>query len=134
MKAGRYKLIVPEVRTSRGNQDFRDVWASRLWGLARETSLAKYLSHNITASKEWDDTMARKTYRIELKIDFADDERHAILLDLAKQYARDFLASAMLLQDGRRPACVLHTDDTFIGMEEIDILTESDNIHVPDQP
>ena len=79
----------------------------------------------------WDETMARKTYRIELKIDFNDDTRHDALMTVARQYARDLLGSAMLLQDGRKPACVLMTDDTFTGMEEIDILEPSENLHVP---
>lgn len=79
----------------------------------------------------WDRETMRKTYRIELKIDFNDDTRHEALLEVAKQYARDLLGSAMLLQDGRRPACVLMTDDTFIGQEEIDILPESENLHAP---
>lgn len=77
----------------------------------------------------WDKHMARKTYRIELKMDFEDDANHAILLDIAKQYARDLLGSAMLLQDGRKPAVALMTDDSFFGIEEIDLLKQSENVH-----
>lgn len=78
----------------------------------------------------WDDTMARKTYRIELKIDFNDDSRHEVLTDIAKQYARDLLASAMLLQDGRKPVVALITDDSFTGTDEIELLDEG-SVHEP---
>jgi len=128
IKAGRYKLEVPEVESySRGNDDFREVWASRLWG---NINKAEYY-RMVGGVMKWDERMSRKTYRIELKIDFNDDTRHDALKEVAMQYARDFLGSAMLLQDGRRPACVLMADDTFVGMEEIDILPESENLHEP---
>lgn len=77
----------------------------------------------------WDDYMARKTYRIELKIDFNDDNNHEVMLGIAKQYARDLLGSAMLLQDGRKPAVALMTDDSFHGVDEIDLLEESNELH-----
>lgn len=73
--------------------------------------------------------MARKTYRIELKIDFNDDSSHEVMLGIAKQYARDLLASSMLLQDGRKPAVALMTDDSFHGTDEIDLLDESKELH-----
>ena len=128
IRAGRYKLDVPEVDSySRGNDDFREVWASRQFGnIDRQTYYRM-----VGGVMRWDETMARKTYRIELKIDFNDDTRHDALMTVARQYARDLLGSAMLLQDGRKPACVLMTDDTFTGMEEIDILEPSENLHVP---
>jgi hypothetical protein len=129
IRAGRYVLDIPEVESySRGNRDFRDIWSSRQWGSIAPEKFADI----IKSCKEWDTTMARKTYRIELKIDFDDDTRHDALMNVAKQYARDLLGSAMLLQDGRKPACVLMTDDTFTGMEEIDILDPSDNLHEPE--
>lgn len=77
----------------------------------------------------WDQVMARKTYRIELKIDFNDDANHEVMLGIARQYARDLLGSAMLLQDGRKPAVALITDDSFHGVDEIDLLEESKELH-----
>ena len=73
--------------------------------------------------------MARKTYRIELKIDFADDDLHEHMLAVAKQYARDFISSAMLLSDRGKPEIALITDDSFIGREDIELLEASDNVH-----
>ena len=132
IKAGRFKMVVPEAEvTTRGNNDLRDVYISRAWGNSNSDNNWNRYRNNIKQLKDWEATMSRKTYRIELKIDFDDDTRHEALMSVAKQYARDFLGSAMLLQDGRKPACVLMTDDTFAGMEEIDILEPSENLHVP---
>ena len=83
----------------------------------------------IGAIDNWDRHMANKTYRIELKINFGDDTNHEIMLGIAKQYARDLLGSAMLLQDGRKPAVALMTDDAFHGIDEIDLLEESNTLH-----
>ena len=124
-----YKLpLAPPDASVRGNKDFQQLWLSRCWGIGSIAERHSY-SENALALDRWDREMARKTYRIELKIDFQDDTRHAALIEVAKQYARDFLASAMLLQDGRPPAAVLMTDDSFVGMEEVSILEESDNLH-----
>lgn len=113
--------------THRGNGDIIEVMASKFWGIG-----TIIFSETTKAIKEWDNTMARKTYRIELKIDFNDDTRHEHLVAVCKQYARDLLASAMLLQDGRPPAVALITDDTFAGNEVISVMEESENVHRPD--
>ena len=84
----------------------------------------------IAAINEWD-AMGQKTYRIELKINFAEDENHSVMLTIAKQYARDLLGSAMLLQDKTKPGVVLFAEDSFFNMDEIDLLDESNNIHTP---
>lgn len=132
IKAGRYKLDTPELDTGvRGNADFRWLWSSRKWGNISPHATALNLREMLTASTKWDEQMARKTYRIELKIDFSDETRHDAMLEVVKQYVRDLLGSAMLLQDGKRPACVLHMDDSFLGVDEIDILEPSDNLHEP---
>ena len=76
-------------------------------------------------------SLVQKTYRIELKINFAEDENHNVMLTIAKQYARDLLGSAMLLQDKTKPGVVLFAEDSFFNMDEIDLLDESNNIHTP---
>jgi len=77
----------------------------------------------------WQEHMARKTYRIELKIDLTDEEGHAAMLAIAKQYARDILGSAMMLSERQRPVVALMTDDSFTGMEEFDVMEPSENLH-----
>ena len=111
----------------RGNAIFRRIWHARY---AFSAVLPAGVKDADRQSLEWD-KMSRKTYRIELKMDFNDDTRHEALISVAKQYARDLLASAMLLQDGRPPQVALITDDTFEGMEKISIIEESENVHRP---
>lgn len=77
--------------------------------------------------------MARKTYRIELKIDFNDDSRHEMCEQLIRQYGRDLLASTMLIQDGRKPLVALFIDDSFVGTDEVSLLDPSESIHTPDE-
>ena len=121
-------LIYPNADPSkRGNSDWIQKVASIGWGQNRTTT--ERISVTINRIKEWDMHMARKTYRIELKIDFDDTKAHEVLVEIAKQYTRDFLASAALLQDGRKPAAVLMVDDHFYGVEEIDIMKESRLLH-----
>ena len=124
------KFRPPQIQTlGRGNEDFRDVWTSRYWGSsgAVQVTLGSYIDNSI----KWDQQMARKTYRIELKIDFADNANHEIMLGIAKQYTRDLLGSAMLLQDKSKPAVVLMTDDSFHGVDEIDLMEASAEIPTP---
>lgn len=129
IRAGRYSLTIPEIISyQRGNDDFRDVWAARLFGNIEKETYYRMVG----GVMRWDKAMSRKTYRIELKMDFDDDTRHDILINLIRQYARDILGSAMLLQDGRKPAVAFFTDDTFTGMEELEILDPSENLHEPD--
>lgn len=72
--------------------------------------------------QSWDKIMSHKVYRVELKIDFADDDRHQQMLELAKSAARDLFTTASMLQDGtRKPLIALITDDMFLGTEEINI-------------
>lgn len=78
---------------------------------------------------KWEHLMTQKTYRIELKLDLDNDTNHEVMLGIAKQYARDLLGSAMLLQDKRKPSVALMTDDSFTGYEDIDILEQSENLH-----
>ena len=73
----------------------------------------------------WDNIMARKTYRIELKMDFNDDSRHEALVSVVQQFARDLLGAAMLLQDGRKPDIAIISDDSFTGREEIELLDQN---------
>ncbi len=83
----------------------------------------------VTKYQQWSQYMARKKYIIELKIDLTDEEGHAAMLAVAKQYARDLLGSAMMLSERQRPMVALMTDDSFVGSEEIDIMEPSDNLH-----
>jgi hypothetical protein len=62
-----------------------------------------------------EDTIMRKTYQIELKIDFEDGSRHKIALHLMRKAARNIVAQANLISDGRDPQVAFSTDDFFEG-------------------
>lgn len=66
--------------------------------------------------------MSMKTYRIELKMDFKDDARHEAITSVVRQFARDLLGAAMLLQDGYKPDIAIISDDAFHGRDEIELL------------
>jgi hypothetical protein len=72
--------------------------------------------------KQWDKIMTRKTYRVELKIDFEDDTRHVQMAELLKKTAREVYSVATLLHDGKgKPLIALISDDAFNGQEELGI-------------
>lgn len=70
----------------------------------------------------------RKKYRIELSIEFKDQERHDALRPLIAQAARDLLATAELLADGRRPQIAVQSDDLFWGKDDLDLMEQADNV------
>jgi hypothetical protein len=70
--------------------------------------------------EKWNTIMSLKLYRIELKFDPEDNTRHQAISEIALQLARDFISSAMLLQDGaKKPQIAIITNDSFTGMEEL---------------
>ena len=94
--------------------------------------LIQQLDQTVQKIKKWENTMTRRTYRIEVKVDFNDDDRHQYVAEISRRYARDILSSVMLLQDGRKPMVALQIEDSFIGSEEIDLMPESDTYHQPE--
>ncbi len=72
--------------------------------------------------------MAQQTYTIEMKLD-ASDEAHAAMTEIVKQYARDLIASGMLLSGGKSPLVVCRTTDNFYDTKEIESLDPSELLH-----
>lgn len=70
------------------------------------------------------------TYTIELKLDAPDENQEAMQL-IVKQYARDMIASAMLLTTGKAPQAIARSEDAFYDQNEIELLDPSDNVHEP---
>jgi hypothetical protein len=126
MARRKYRFDPPQTDyLRRGNQDFFDVWSSRGWGAVHSI---KY-SAMVIALQNWETVMARRTYRIELKIDLSEEDSHAVMLDIAKRYARDLLASSTLLSEKNSPKVALMTDDSFHGQDEIDLMEPSETLH-----
>jgi hypothetical protein len=65
--------------------------------------------------------MSLQTYTIEMKID-ASDEAHAAMVQVMVQTARDWLATSMLLSNGKNPQLICRTTDAFYDEKEIDAL------------
>jgi hypothetical protein len=72
--------------------------------------------------------MGLQTFTIELKLD-APDEHHEAMSQIAVQYARDMLASAMLLAPGKQPMVAVKMRDAFYDTREIEIMDPSEVIH-----
>lgn len=75
--------------------------------------------------------MSLQTYTIELKLN-VDDDRHEAMTQITMQYARDLMASAMLLSQGKPPAIMCRTSDAFYDTKEIEVLIPSDSIVTPE--
>lgn len=117
--AGKGAAMMPPPRYKRmDNEDLVSESIAKRWGTDSSFD-------HLQAVNRWDNTMARKTYRIELKIDFNDDSRHDTMKMVATQFARDFLGASMLLQDGRKPDIAIICDDAFVGREEIELLPQN---------
>lgn len=67
----------------------------------------------------------RKKYKIELSIEFKDQERHNDLLPLVLQAARDLLATSQLIADYRPPQVAVQTDHHFYGTDQIKLLDDA---------
>lgn len=75
--------------------------------------------------------MARRTFTIEIKLDIDEgiegNQAYEAMLMITKQYARDILASAVLINDGRKqPAIAMFTEDSFHTQSEIELLSPSE--------
>ena len=64
-----------------------------------------------------------RTYKIELRADFQDDQKYELLLDLARASARELLGAALMLKDKRDPQMRLEMGDMFSRDENVEIIT-----------
>lgn len=65
-----------------------------------------------------------KTYTVELRADFVDDEKHDILLEAVREAARTMLTTAMMLKDKRDPQIALQAGDMFEKNSDLEIFNE----------
>ena len=65
-----------------------------------------------------------KTYTLELKVDYLDEQKYKIIEQQLEKAAREVIAVAMLLQEKRKPQVALHSEDFFKGNEELEIAPE----------
>jgi hypothetical protein len=103
----------------------------------QEPAKAQKYREQIQQFQGWRKRMARRTFTIEVKLDIDDktegNQAYEAMLMITKQYARNILASAVLVNDGRKqPAIALFTEDSFHAQSEIELLDPSDNVVSPD--
>lgn len=70
--------------------------------------------------------MGINTYIIELRVEFADEEKYDHILELTRVAARDLYAAATLLKDKREPQISLETGDMFETNKDLTILSEEE--------
>lgn len=76
-------------------------------------------------NQEQEQAMPQRQFTIELRVDYADEEKNAIMnMQLARQ-ARHLLATATLLSDGQTPTIAAFSEDFFIGKAEIDLMLDA---------
>ena len=75
--------------------------------------------------QEQEQVMPQRQFTIELRVDYADEEKNVIMnMQLARQ-ARHLLATATLLSDGQMPTIAAFSEDFFIGKAEIDLMLDA---------
>ena len=76
-------------------------------------------------NQEQEQVMPQRQFTIELRVDYADEEKNVIMnMQLARQ-ARHLLATATLLSDGQTPTIAAFSEDFFIGKAEIDLMLDA---------
>lgn len=67
-----------------------------------------------------------RTYTIELRADFQDEDKYEIMLADVREKAREILTTALLLKDKREPQISLQSGDMFEVNKDLELLTEAD--------
>lgn len=68
-----------------------------------------------------------KTYSIEIRVDFDDDEKYQIIENSARDLARQLYAMATLIKDRRNPQIAFQSGDMFVKNSELDIMQEQED-------
>lgn len=67
----------------------------------------------------------QRQFTIELRIDYADNDKNEVMTKALKQAGRHILTTALLLRDeGMEPQIVVYSDDFFAGHSELKILDD----------
>lgn len=61
---------------------------------------------------------------IELRVDFDDQDKYAVLVAAAKKSAKHIYATACLLNDKVKPQIACYSEDFFSPVQEIDALKD----------
>ena len=72
-----------------------------------------------------------RKWRIEIKVDFDDENKHPVFEKAVKREAKVLLATAMLLRDKRDPQLAVSNEGVFIPREQIE-MAEDEEEELPD--
>ena len=75
--------------------------------------------------QEQEQVMPQRQFTIELRVDYADEEKNAIMNTQLARQARHLLATATLLSDGQTPTIAAFSEDFFVGKAEIDLMLDA---------
>ena len=75
--------------------------------------------------QEQEQVMPQRQFTIELRVDYADEEKNAIMNTQLARQARHLMATATLLSDGQTPTIAAFSEDFFIGKAEIDLMLDA---------
>lgn len=67
----------------------------------------------------------QRQFTIELRVDYADEEKNEAMRVACTAAARSMLATAFLLADQTKPQVVIFSDDFFHGHEQIQLLEDT---------
>jgi len=65
----------------------------------------------------------QRQFTIELRVDYADNEKNQAMRLACQQAAQHLNATAVLLSDGQRPQIAVFSDDFYSGREEIELVS-----------
>lgn len=67
----------------------------------------------------------QRQFTIELRVDYADNDKTKVMRQAMQQAARHAYATAVLIADGVKPQIALFSDDFFTGHEQIELLEDT---------
>ena len=67
----------------------------------------------------------QRQFTIELRVDYADNEKNDAMRTALQAAARHVYATAMLLADAVKPQIAIFSDDFFAGHEQIALLEDT---------
>lgn len=67
----------------------------------------------------------QRQFNIELRVDYADNDKNETMKTALQRAARHIMATAALLADGVKPAIAIYSDDFFSGHEDIALMEDT---------
>lgn len=64
----------------------------------------------------------QRQFTIELRVDYADNEKNEAMRTAVAAAGRHVYATAELLSDGVKPQIAIYSDDFYVGREQIELL------------